>query len=241
MNEASIDTIAALSPVHPVGLGITKNQEIKNQFFSTFSQIFITADFEEEIQGISWMEDCPIRMDKSGSPEFNPSEFGLVSSAVPVLSEALETFSQMNFKGSIEDMRATRDQLQNKIDTKILNFLDSIYVDTRLEVFVRFNLDYRFEVLTHPRKRQIQAMLSDNFGMGSGIRKLCMLSEFLDCTRGVSDFRQLYKLAPQRAVDMFARFLRGLSKNEFEFKVLRDKVIWFYQEEFMSDDDDLDQ
>ncbi len=238
MSETSIETITAPNPVHQLGLEIIKNQEIKNQFFSTFSQIFTTADFEEEIRGIAWMEDFPIRMDKSGSPEFNPSEFGLVSSAVPVLSEALETFTQMNFRGSIEDMRATRDQLQTKIDTNILKLLEGIFVDTRIEVYVKFNLDFNFEVLSHPRKRQIQAVLSDNFGRGSGIRKLSMMSEFLDCTRGVSDFRQLYKLAPQRAVDMFARFLRGLIKNEFEFKVLRGKVVWFYQEEFTSDEDD---
>ncbi len=240
MSEASIETVTTSSPLNPVGLGITNNQEIKNQFFSTFSQIFTTADFEEEIRGIAWMEDFPIRMDKSGSPEFNPSEFGLVSSAVPFLSEALETFSQMNFKGSIEDMRSIRDQLQIKIDSKILKFLDSIHVDTRIEVVVRFNLDFRFEVLTHPRKRQIQAMMSDNVGMSSSIRKLCVISEFLACTRGVFDFRQLYKLAPQRAVDMFARFLRGLSKNEFEFKVLRGKVIWFYQDDFENDEEESD-
>ena len=238
MSETSIEQITKLGPLHPVGLEITNKQEIKNQFFSTFSQIFTSADFEEEIRGIAWMEDFPIRMDKSGSPEFNPSEFGLVSSAVPFLSEALETFSQMNFKGSIEDMRLIRDQLQNKIDAKILDFLNSIHVDTRIEVIVRFNLDFSFEVFNHPRKRQIQAMISDNVGMGSSIRKLCILSEFLACTRGVSDFRQLYKLAPQRAVDMFARFLRGLSKNEFEFKVLRANVIWFYQEEFDSEEEE---
>ena len=76
------------------------------------------------------MEDFLIRMDKSGSPEFNPSEFGLVSSAVPFLSEALEIFSQMNFKGSIEEMKSIRDQLQIQIDSKVLGILDSIHVDT---------------------------------------------------------------------------------------------------------------
>lgn len=238
MSEVSFESLATQDQLHDFAFDFENKQDIKNQFFSTFSQIFTSAYYEEEIHGIVWMDDLPIRMDKSGSPEFNPSEFGIVCSIMPILKKALRLFHQHQFKGSVDGLRIVRAELQHAINQDILCHLKTLQVDTRLEVHVNLSVGFEFEVTSHPKKRQIQSLLSSDSGLLQSINNLCILSQFLESARGVSDFRQLYKLAPQRAVDMFAGFLRELSRNQFEFKVFNDEVIWFFQEKFEEDEQD---
>ena len=232
MSEVSLESIEGPGNLSNFSFDVETTPNLKNQFFSTFIQIFINAHYEDEIYGIAWMEDLPIRMDKSGSPEFIPSDFGIVSSDVIFLEQALDIFQNYSFKGSLETLRIIRAELQHHINTKIDKYLRSIYVDTRMEVGVKFDLNLHFEVINHPKKLQIKSLLSSDALLASEIKSLCVLSQFLLSTRGVADFRQLYKLAPQRAVDMFAQFLRELSKNEFRFKILNDEISWFFEEEF---------
>lgn len=232
MSQVSVESIEVQGNLSNFRFGDETASNLKNQFFSTFSQIFTNAQYEDEIYGIAWMEDLPIRMDKSGSPEFIPSDFGIVSSDVTFLEQALSIFQNYSFKGSLETLRIIRSQLQYDINSKIDRYLKSIHVDSRIEVGVLFDLNLNFEVLNHPKKLQIRRLLLSDISLANEIKSLCVLSQFLISTRGVADFRQLYKLAPQRAVDMFAQFLRELSKNEFKFKILNDEISWFFEEDF---------
>ena len=52
MSEASIETVTALSPLNPVGLGITNNQEIKNQFFLRSVKFSLLQILKKKFEGL---------------------------------------------------------------------------------------------------------------------------------------------------------------------------------------------
>lgn len=205
----------------------------KTQFLSSFQELFSRVEFESDAGLGAMLEDSSFIRARSGNVKFQPARFGLTDRVQPLMREVFQAFSHLEFEGSVGRLKELHKSMRVHFQKTLNQTFKENGLSTYHEIRVEFGLEFKMSVVNeHQNSGEIEFLFSQNSSLSLMVKRICILSEFLSCMKGVEDFHALYQLAPQRAVDMFSKFLKDYSQASFGFRVARKKVTWYFEPEY---------
>jgi len=197
-------------------------------FLKSFQEVF-----DDQLPGEAAPEKVDYQTSSSrAKPTFSPDRFGLDQNFIPVVGDVLQTLNHLEFKGSLSSLKKTRTTMIAAVNQRIKTIFKENSISTRQETLVEFDLNLNLKVSSFYDDDSVEFLLSQDSNLKIGIRRICIISEFLSCMRGIEDFNQLYRLVPQRAVDMFGEFLKNFARQDFAFRVGNHTIRWYFQNTF---------